>query len=94
MDLNQRQREAVEHADGPLLIIAGAGTGKTLVITHRIAHLITKRGVPPEKILALTFTEKAATEMEERVDLLVPLGSFGYHINTFHAFGERVLRDH
>lgn len=92
--LNRAQREAVEFGDGPLLIIAGAGTGKTLVITHRIAHLITTKRARPEEILALTFTEKAAQEMEERVDLLVPYGYIDVWISTFHAFGDRLLRDH
>lgn len=94
MDLTAQQREAIEHEKGPLLIVAGAGTGKTLVITHRIAHLILNQTSRPEEILALTFTEKAAHEMEERVDTLVPMGAFGYHISTFHAFGERILREH
>jgi len=89
-----QQREAIEHQGGPLLIIAGAGTGKTLVIVHRIARLIESNLARPEEILALTFTEKAAKEMEERVDILVPMGAFGYHISTFHSFGERVLREH
>ena len=92
--LNEQQQAAVEHGEGPLLIIAGAGTGKTRVIAHRIAWLIQQQKALPHEILALTFTEKAALEMEERVDLLVPLGSFGYTISTFHAFGDRVLRDH
>jgi ATP-dependent DNA helicase UvrD/PcrA len=93
MILTSQQREAIEHQEGPLLIIAGAGTGKTLVITHRIAYLIESGLARPEEILALTFTEKAAKEMEERVDILVPMGAFGYHISTFHSFGERVLRE-
>jgi len=90
--LNPEQLKAVTHGDGPLLIIAGAGTGKTKVITHRIAHLIEK-GVNPNQILALTFTEKAAGEMEERVDRLVPYGYSNVWISTFHSFGDRVLRD-
>lgn len=94
MDLNSEQREAIEHKDGPLLIIAGAGTGKTLVITHRIAHLINTKLARPSEILALTFTEKAAREMEERVDRLVPYGYTDMWISTFHAFGDRVLREH
>ena len=92
--LNAAQRAAVTHGDGPLLIIAGAGTGKTTVIAHRIAHLITAKRVRPEQVLALTFTEKAAAEMERRVDLLVPYGFTDTWISTFHAFGDRVLRDH
>ncbi len=92
--LTPEQREAVTHGDGPLLIIAGAGTGKTRVITRRIAHLITTRRARPEQVLALTFTDKAAAEMEERVDLLVPYGYTQAWISTFHAFGDRVLREH
>ena len=91
-DLNEEQREAVLHGDGPLLIIAGAGTGKTKVITHRIAHLV-ESGIKPSEILALTFTDKAASEMEERIDILLPYGSFGVQVSTFHAFGDRLLRE-
>ncbi len=94
MELSLQQREAVEFGDGPLLIIAGAGTGKTRVITHRIAHLITIKRAKPEEILALTFTDKAALEMEERVDVLVPYGYTDIWISTFHAFGDRILRDY
>jgi len=93
MELSQEQREAVEHGEGPLLIIAGAGTGKTTVITHRIAHLVISKRARPEEILALTFTDKAAQEMEERVDILIPYGYADITISTFHAFGDRVLRD-
>ncbi len=92
--LSKEQKEAVTHGKGPLLIIAGAGTGKTQVITRRIAYLIASKRVKPEEILALTFTEKAATEMEERVDILVPYGYTGTWIGTFHAFGDEVLREH
>jgi DNA helicase-2/ATP-dependent DNA helicase PcrA len=92
--LNAAQQEAVQFGEGPLLIIAGAGTGKTLVITHRIANLITAKRAKPEEILALTFTERAAQEMEERVDQLVPYGYTDVRISTFHAFGDRLLRDH
>lgn len=92
--LNARQWEAVGHARGPLLIIAGAGTGKTTVITRRIAWLIEQKLAKPGEILALTFTDKAANEMEERVDQLVPYGYIDVAISTFHAFGDRVLRDH
>ncbi len=93
-DLNKKQREAVEYKSGPLLIIAGAGTGKTTVITRRIAHLIDQHLALPSEILALTFTEKAASEMEERVDQLVPYGFVDIWISTFHAFGDRLLRDY
>jgi DNA helicase-2/ATP-dependent DNA helicase PcrA len=91
--LSSAQRDAVVHGDGPLLIIAGAGTGKTTVLTRRIAHLITSKRAQPEEILALTFTEKAALEMAERVDQLIPYGYAETSIGTFHAFGDRVLRD-
>ncbi len=92
--LNPAQRRAVVHGDGPLLIIAGAGTGKTKVITHRIAHLIESKRARPDKILAVTFTEKAASEMEARVDVLVPYTSSFVEISTFNSFGEKVLRDY
>jgi DNA helicase-2/ATP-dependent DNA helicase PcrA len=92
--LNDEQRAAVTHEAGPLLIVAGAGTGKTTVITRRIAHLIAQRRARPEEILALTFTEKAAAEMEERVDTLVPYGYADVEISTFHAFGDRLVREH
>ena len=91
--LTGEQLAAVTHGEGPLLIVAGAGTGKTAVITRRIAHLITTRRARPEEILALTFTDRAAAEMEERVDRLVPYGYTQAWISTFHAFGDRVLRE-
>ena len=93
-DLTRLQREAVTHEHGPLLIIAGAGTGKTTVITKRIAWLLATQRATPREILALTFTEKAAAEMEERVDLLVPYGYLDMSLSTFHAFGDRVIREH
>ncbi|MBN1271815.1 MAG: ATP-dependent helicase [Candidatus Aminicenantes bacterium] len=92
--MNEEQRKAVTHGRGPLLVIAGAGTGKTKVITHRIAYLIATKKARPEEILAVTFTEKAAGEMEERVDLLVPYGYSFVEISTFNSFGERILRDY
>src|SRR5438046_9033488 len=92
--LKDTQREAVTHDAGPLLIIAGAGTGKTTVITRRIAWLIAQKKARPEEILALTFTDKAAAGMEERVDTLVPYGYADVEIATFHAFGDRLLREH
>jgi DNA helicase II / ATP-dependent DNA helicase PcrA len=91
--LTQAQREAVTHLAGPLLIIAGAGTGKTTVITRRIAHLIATRQARPSEVLALTFTDKAAAEMEERVDQLVPYGYADVQIATFHAFGDRLIKE-
>ena len=92
--LNNEQREAVVHEKGPLLIVAGAGTGKTTVITYRIAYLIEKGLAKPENILAVTFTEKAASEMEERVDKLLEIGYMDFWISTFHSFAERVLKDY
>ncbi len=89
--LNPSQRAAVEHGDGPLLVVAGAGTGKTQVITRRIAYLIRERGVRPSQVLALTFTEKAAREMEERLYGLVGWESFQVPVMTFHAFGAELL---
>lgn len=93
-DLNEAQKAAVVHTSGPLMIVAGAGTGKTTVITRRIAWLIEQKIADPKNILALTFTEKAAKEMEERVDKLLPLGYVDMEIATFHGFAERVLRRH
>ncbi|MDP8264517.1 MAG: UvrD-helicase domain-containing protein [Candidatus Aceula lacicola] len=91
--LNPEQKKSVIHGDGPLLIIAGAGTGKTTVITHRIAHLIVDEKIKPSEILALTFTDKAAYQMQEKVDILVPYGFTDTWISTFHSFGDRVLRE-
>jgi len=90
--LNKEQKKAVEFGDGPLLIIAGAGTGKTTVITERIKHLIFSGRAKPQEICALTFTEKASREMEERVDLALPYGVTQMWISTFHSFCDRVLR--
>src|SRR3989344_5566998 len=91
--LNKEQKEAVAHGNGPLLIVAGAGTGKTTVITQRIVNLIEKKLAKPEEILAVTFTEKAAFEMEERVDKLLDFGYIDLWISTFHSFCEKVLRE-
>jgi ATP-dependent DNA helicase UvrD/PcrA len=93
-DLTARQRKAVTHGEGPLLIVAGAGTGKTTVITRRIAWLIAEKRARPGEILALTFTDRAALEMTERVDRLVPYGYTDTVISTFHAYGDRLLRDY
>ncbi|HEU0243003.1 MAG TPA: ATP-dependent DNA helicase [Candidatus Limnocylindrales bacterium] len=91
--LNAEQRKAVTHGDGPLLVVAGAGTGKTQVITRRIAWLIATRRARPSEILALTFTDQAADEMQTRVDQLVPYGYTDSAISTFHAFGDRLVRE-
>lgn len=90
--LNPQQLEAINHNTGPLLIIAGAGTGKTTVITERIKHLILNKKILSSEILALTFTDKAAHEMEERVDVAMPYGYTQMWISTFHAFCDRILR--
>ncbi len=90
--LNREQQEAVLHVDGPLLILAGAGSGKTRVLTYRIAHLIDECGVNPWNILAITFTNKAAGEMRERVDKIVGYGSESIWVSTFHSTCVRILR--
>jgi len=91
--LNEEQLRAVKHKNGPLMIIAGAGTGKTTVITERVKYLIEKKLATPPEILALTFTEKAAAEMQERIDVALPLGYTQMWISTFHAFCDRILKN-
>jgi DNA helicase-2/ATP-dependent DNA helicase PcrA len=92
--LNPDQKKAVTHEKGPLLIVAGAGTGKTTVITRRIAYIIDKKWAKPSEIVALTFTEKSALEMEERVDQLVPYGFVDTQVSTFHSFASNIIRDY
>ena len=91
-DLNPAQREAVLHLDGPLLVIAGAGSGKTRVLTHRVAHLIRAHGVKPNEILAITFTNKAAGEMRERLEHMLGGMARAIWILTFHSACGRILR--
>ncbi len=94
-NLNDKQRQAALHTEGPLLVLAGAGSGKTSMMTHRIAHLVSEKGVPARRILAVTFTNKAANEMKERAIKLIgdPYKSKGLSISTFHSFCYKVLRE-
>jgi len=91
--LNERQKEAILYNNGPLLILAGAGSGKTRVLTHKIAYLIDELDVLPEEILAITFTNKAAKEMKERIYQLIGKETFKIQVSTFHSFGVRILKE-
>ncbi|MFA7365334.1 MAG: UvrD-helicase domain-containing protein [Patescibacteria group bacterium] len=91
--LNKEQLLAVKHEDGPLLVVAGAGTGKTTVLINRLAYLVLEKGVKTDEIFLATFTEKAASEMIERADKILPYGYVELWINTFHSFGEKILRE-
>jgi len=91
--LNLKQLEAVEFTDGPLLILAGPGSGKTRVITHKIAYLLEKEKCKPWEILAITFTNKAAKEMKERVEKLVKDSCKNIQISTFHSFGVKIIKE-
>src|SRR5690606_34356700 len=93
-DLNKNQKKAVLHHLGPLLVFAGAGSGKTRVLTRRIAHLIIEHNVHPNRILALTFTNKAANEMKERVSQIFTSGVRPTWVSTFHSTCARILRTH
>ena len=91
-NMNEKQEEAIRATEGPLLIMAGAGSGKTRVLTHRIAYLIDEKQVAPWNILAITFTNKAASEMRERVEKLLDIRGTHVTISTFHSLCVRILR--
>ena len=92
--LNPEQLHAAQHFEGPILVLAGAGSGKTRVLTARVCHLIHTHGVPADRILAVTFTNKAAGEMKERIGRLLGSDPAGMWVGTFHAIGARILRRH
>ena len=92
--LNSQQYQAVCHSEGPMMVVAGAGSGKTRVITYRIAHLIRERSINPESVLAITFTNKAAGEMKERIRGMLDLSGTSPWVSTFHSFCLRMLRKH
>ena len=92
--LNKEQLKAVTHIEGPLLIVAGAGTGKTTALISRMEYLVREKSIASDQILLLTFTEKAAGEMEDRALKALPYGCYDLWINTFHKFCERILRNH
>ena len=94
LKLNQEQKEAIQHQEGPLLIVAGAGTGKTTVLTQRVFHLFNDLKLNTDEVLALTFTEKAAQEMEERIERALPFGYADLWVMTFHSFAQKILEDH
>ena len=91
-NLNKEQRKAVEQIGGPILIFAGAGSGKTRVLTHKIAYLVQEIGLPPENILAVTFTNKAADEMKQRVQHLLNIDVSSMSVGTFHSISAQILR--
>ena len=92
--LNEAQRRAVEAVEGPVLVLAGAGTGKTRVLTTRLAHILATRRAWPSQILAVTFTNKAALEMKERLERMIGQQAEGLWLGTFHSIGARILRRH
>lgn len=93
-NLNKEQLEAVKTTEGPLLVLAGAGSGKTKVLTTRVAYLIDELGITPESILAITFTNKAAKEMKDRIFKMLGTVAYQIQISTFHSFGLTILKEH